>query len=354
MRARFNSESTLSKSFRKKVKKLAQKDRRSKERLNGNSEEDAIEVPRGAPSTYAAPSKLRKSKALDCLVSEKPKDEGRREDSGHGADIEMAKGHFNNVRMKVFAARTAMQVEPALVMKTRKALEMKNAVLENHQSPGAFSLHAAYKIAASAESRVGSITPCNKKVTKEAMANLIRSSYDDTEITQELLFSSKFDTKWKGRYTDIYMRRDENGKKPKRPVNGQGWVMPLKSICEKFGINSTFFTNHRIDLKSARDQVLLMRLLSHDQTSTWISDIHPEAVKNETMAEYLLRELDASTMQKRVQAFKANVLADRDRVRVAGQFYNNIRIGKRMFGAARKAKYLSTIIGGMERRFETP
>ncbi|CAL2029387.1 unnamed protein product [Caenorhabditis brenneri] len=350
MRTRFNSDTTLSKSFRKKVKKLAHKDRRSKPRVNDESDND-IEVARGAPSTYAAPSKLRKSKALDCLVSEKVKKD-ERDEIGGVADIEMAKDHFDNVRMKVFAARTAMQVEPELVVKTRKVLETKSTVLGNDQSPGAFSLHAAYKIASTPDSRVGSVTQSNKKITKEAMANLIRTSYDDTEVTQELLFSSKFDTKWKGRYTDIYMRRDSNGKKPKRPVNGQGWVMPLKSICEKFGISSAFFTDHRIDLQSARDQVLLMRLLSKDQTSSWISDIHPEAVKNETMSEYLLHDLDASTMQKRVQAFKANVLADRDRVRVAGQFYNNIRIGKRMFGAARKAKYVSTIIGGMERRFE--
>uniref|UniRef100_A0A1I7TK63 Tyrosine-protein phosphatase domain-containing protein n=1 Tax=Caenorhabditis tropicalis TaxID=1561998 RepID=A0A1I7TK63_9PELO len=351
MRTRFNSDTTLSKSFRKKVKKLAQKDRRSKQKINGDYDEDEIEVARGAPTSYAAPSKLRKSKALDCLVSEKAK-AANNEDIGASADIEMAKSHFNDVRMKVFAARTAMQVEPALVVKTRKVLESKSTVLGNDQSPGAFSLHAAYKIASTPDSRVGSVTQSTKKVSKEAMANLIRTSYDDTEITQDLLFSSKFDTKWKGRYTDIYMRRDENGKKPKRPVNGQGWVMPLKSICEKFGISPSFFTDHRIDLQSARDQVLLMRLLSKDQTSSWISDIHPEAVKNETMVEYLLHDLDASTMQKRVQAFKANVLADRDRVRVAGQFYNNIRIGKRMFGAARKAKYVSTIIGGMERRFE--
>ncbi|EFP01533.1 CRE-EGG-4 protein [Caenorhabditis remanei] len=349
MRTRFNSDTTLSKSFRRKVKRLAQKDRRSKQSLNGDSE-DEIEVARGAPTAYAAPSKLRKSKALDCLISEKVKED--RENVGGIANIEMAKEHFNNVRMKVFAARTAMQVEPGLVVKTKKVIETKSTVLGNDQSPGAFSLHAAYKIASTPDSRVGSVTQSNKKITKEAMANLIRTSYDDTEITQDLLFSAKFDTKWKSRYTDIYIRRDENGRKPKRPVNGQGWVMPLKSICEKFGINSTFFTDHRIDLQSARDQVLLMRLLSKDQTSTWISDIHPEAVKNETMSEYLLHDLDSSTMQKRVQAFKANVLADRDRVRVAGQFYNNIRIGKRMFGAARKAKFVSTIIGGMERRFE--
>ncbi|CAI2303814.1 unnamed protein product [Caenorhabditis sp. 36 PRJEB53466] len=351
MRTRFNSDTTLSKSFRKKVKKLAQKDRRSKQRVNDDySGEDEIEVARGAPTTYAAPSKLRKSKALDCLVSEKQKNDGG--EVGGVAEIDVAKGHFYNVRMKVFAARTAMQMEPALVLKAKKALETKNAVLGSHQSPGAFSLHAAYKIASTPDSRIGSVTQSSKKITKEAMANLIRTSYDDTEITQELLFSSKFDTKWKGRYTDIYIRRDENGRKPKRPVNGQGWVMPLKSICDKFGINPTFFTDHRVDLQSARDQVLLMRLLSKDQTSTWISEIHPDAVKNETMGEYLLHDLDASTMQKRVQAFKANVLADRDRVRVAGQFYNNIRIGKRMFGTARKAKYMSTIIGGMERRFE--
>uniref|UniRef100_A0A8R1HV80 Protein-tyrosine-phosphatase n=1 Tax=Caenorhabditis japonica TaxID=281687 RepID=A0A8R1HV80_CAEJA len=351
MRTRFNSDTGLSKSFRRKVKKIAQKDKRSKQAIPDDiSGEDDIEVARGAPTTYAAPSKLKRAQGLDCLVSEKASKEKKEIVSTE--EIDVAKNHFNNVRMKVFAARTAMQVEPALVVKTRKALENKNAVLNTQQSPGAFSLHAAYKIASTPDSRVGSVTQSNKKITKEAMANLIRTSYDDTEITQELLFSSKFDTKWKGRYTDIYIRRDENGKKPKRPVNGQGWVMPLKSICEKFGINSTFFTDHRIDLQSARDHVLLMRLLSKDQTSSWISDVHPEAVKNQMMSEYLLHDMDSSTMQKRVQAFKANVLADRDRVRVAGQFYNNIRIGKRMFGAARKAKYVSTIIGGMERRFE--
>ncbi|CAB3405123.1 unnamed protein product [Caenorhabditis bovis] len=354
MRTRFNSDTTpVRKSFRRKLKKIAAKDKRSKKPASDDvfsGDDDGIEVARGAPTTYAAPSKLRKSKALDCLVSDKIGKPSM--EPVLTASIENAKCHLNNVRMKVFAARTAMQLEPTLVDNTRKNLDAKKSILPTNTSPGAFSLQAAYKLASSPDTRIATTLSCDAKLTREAMTNLIRNSYEDTAITQELLFSTKFDTKWKKRYTNLYMRRDADGKRPKMPVNNQGWVMPLKSICEKFGINASFFTDHRLDLHSARDQVLLMRLLSRDQTSSWISGIHPEAVKNEQLASYLLNSMNANTMIKRVQAFKANVLADRDRVRQAGQFYNNIRIGKRMFGAARKAKFISTIIGGMERRFE--
>ncbi|CAD5216915.1 unnamed protein product [Bursaphelenchus okinawaensis] len=63
-------------------------------------------------------------------------------------------------------------------------------------------------------------------------------------------------------------------------------------------------------------------------------------------------EFDSRNAIKRFKAFKENIEADKDHVRVHGQYYNNIHLGKRIFGPARKQMFTSTIVGGMERRFE--
>ncbi|KAI6215101.1 hypothetical protein M3Y94_00345500 [Aphelenchoides besseyi] len=50
--------------------------------------------------------------------------------------------------------------------------------------------------------------------------------------------------------------------------------------------------------------------------------------------------------------FNRQLELDKDRIRVHGQYYNNIHLGKRIFGPARKQVFTSTIMGGVERRFE--
>ncbi|CAD5222198.1 unnamed protein product [Bursaphelenchus xylophilus] len=61
---------------------------------------------------------------------------------------------------------------------------------------------------------------------------------------------------------------------------------------------------------------------------------------------------DSQGAIQRFMEFKVNLEADKDHVRVHGQYYNNIHLGKRIFGPARKQMFKSTIVGGMERRFE--
>ncbi|CAK5034619.1 unnamed protein product [Meloidogyne enterolobii] len=50
--------------------------------------------------------------------------------------------------------------------------------------------------------------------------------------------------------------------------------------------------------------------------------------------------------------YNKRVKGDKDRIRMHGRYYNNIYLGKRIFGPARKQVFMYTIVGGMERRFE--
>ncbi|CAJ0914197.1 unnamed protein product, partial [Mesorhabditis belari] len=74
--------------------------------------------------------------------------------------------------------------------------------------------------------------------------------------------------------------------------------------------------------------------------------------KNETLNNFMEKQIDLKSMMMRLVAFFHSVSIDKDQQRIHGEYYNNIYLGKRMFGPARKQKFLSTITGGMERRFE--
>ena len=99
------------------------------------------------------------------------------------------------------------------------------------------------------------------------MKLLVNKCRTDSALNQHLLYDQKYDKKWKYRYTDLFL----SDKKEKRLENGQGWVLPLKKICEQTGIPSRFFTDNRsITLPEARAQVLYMRLLAEHDTSQWL------------------------------------------------------------------------------------
>jgi len=73
---------------------------------------------------------------------------------------------------------------------------------------------------------------------------------------------------------------------------------------------------------------------------------------NRCIASYFNFDFDGHNVKTRFEAFKKHVENDKDRVRLHGQYYNNIYLGKRIFGPARKQVFTHSILGGMERRFE--
>uniref|UniRef100_A0AC35FAV5 Tyrosine-protein phosphatase domain-containing protein n=1 Tax=Panagrolaimus sp. PS1159 TaxID=55785 RepID=A0AC35FAV5_9BILA len=70
------------------------------------------------------------------------------------------------------------------------------------------------------------------------------------------------------------------------------------------------------------------------------------------LREFFREHFDARRVERRFRLFQRSVIRDRDRVRLHGQYYNNIYLGKRIFGPARKQMFVHSILGGMERRFE--
>lgn len=82
------------------------------------------------------------------------------------------------------------------------------------------------------------------------------------------------------------------------------------------------------------------------------------------MLNYLNNEFDPEGFQHRINLYVDHVRSDVDKV-VTGKcewsymslllfisVYNNIMLGKRMFGPSKKQMFESSIIGGIERRFE--
>ncbi|KAI1722112.1 protein-tyrosine phosphatase domain-containing protein [Ditylenchus destructor] len=73
---------------------------------------------------------------------------------------------------------------------------------------------------------------------------------------------------------------------------------------------------------------------------------------NRRLADFFNYDFDGKAVRSRLVAYNKHVANDKDRVRHHGQYYNNIYLGKRIFGPARKQVFSHTIVGGMERRFE--
>ncbi|WKY16355.1 hypothetical protein Q1695_001205 [Nippostrongylus brasiliensis] len=195
------------------------------------------------------------------------------------------------------------------------------------------------------------IDPPSVPVSDARMRQLVSQCRTDPELVQNLLYEPKYDDKWKNCYTDVFLV--DEGKKIVKPYNRQGWVVPLKNICDSVGMSSNFFTENRsITLKEARAQVLRSRLELNSEPSPWLAEHDQEATRNLDLMSYLATDLDPHALQARLALYNEQTYADRDRVRVAGKYYNNIQLGKRMFGPSKKQKFVCSITGGMERRFE--
>lgn len=173
---------------------------------------------------------------------------------------------------------------------------------------------------------------------------MARSDEDDT-LSQALLYDARYDESWKP-LTNLSSEERKNLR------NRAGWVRPLNRICEKIGIDSAFFTkNPKITLAEARNFILFQRLTGSQGPSEWLN-ANSENVRNPGLDEFFDKEWDAKIVQRRMVYYLKCTENDRDRLPMNGQYYNNIYLGKRMYGPGRKQKVVRTMIGGMEHRFE--
>ncbi|GMT31280.1 hypothetical protein PFISCL1PPCAC_22577 [Pristionchus fissidentatus] len=274
------------------------------------------------------------------------------QDGARAQTISEQQEELKNARLKLFAARSALDEQPKLI---EQAVDQINRAAQpvSDNSPGAYSLYAHHekeraKLAKQGRPVIDLAVPEDEEARTQRLMFECRSNL---LLNEQLLYDTKYDSKWKTRYTDVLLQEEGRGKK--KPENRQGWVVPLRRIAEKAGMDSKFFTHNRfVELPEARAHLLHERLTMCTPASEWITAIHPELCRNPVLERTLSLELDCRAMQTRVALFHHRLLTDRDRVRVHGSYYNNIYLGKRMFGPARKQKFTRTILGGIERRFE--
>ncbi|KAK6759772.1 hypothetical protein RB195_021375 [Necator americanus] len=333
------SDGSFGKSFRKKIKKVVKQERRHQK---SHSRDDLVEVPRGALTASRDKSKKSFSQLISSLYNE----------SRNATCLNETQRHFKETRMRLFAARTAIDVHPKLIMCTKEKLTHDLHTRKNvtDRSPGVFSLHAAHILDTNNDlDNVVDSAPA--PVSDARMRQLVVQCRSDPELVQNLLYEPQYDDKWKNCYTDVFLV--DEGKKITKPYNRQGWVIPLRNMCEKAGISSNFFTENRsVTLQEARAHVLRARLEMASEPSAWLTELDPLVSKNVDLMSYLSSELDPHALQTRLALYNEQTYADRDRIRVAGKYYNNIQLGKRMFGPSKKQKFVCSITGGMERRFE--
>ncbi|KAI3415906.1 hypothetical protein GPALN_005470 [Globodera pallida] len=111
----------------------------------------------------------------------------------------------------------------------------------------------------------------------------------------------------------------------------------------------------RVAKSSAAAFELQERLTRPGEISQWLlgSCVDPlELFGNRRVTDFFKDNFDGNAMVRRFKLHNKNVENDKDRIRLHGQYYNNIYLGKRIFGPARKQVFNYTIVGGMERRFE--
>lgn len=87
----------------------------------------------------------------------------------------------------------------------------------------------------------------SEPVSEEQMRVLVKQCKENIDLTQHLLYSKKwelhslqvemkrfrYDNKWKPQHRKLFAEGTEDGKKKNRPLNKQGWVLPLKKLCDK-------------------------------------------------------------------------------------------------------------------------
>ncbi|TKR63139.1 hypothetical protein L596_027008 [Steinernema carpocapsae] len=77
-----------------------------------------------------------------------------------------------------------------------------------------------------------------------------------------------------------------------------------------------------------------------------------EGEYNPKLIEDIVKKMDPWCFLERVRKMHVNMKNDKDRIRLQGEYYNNVHINGRMFGPSRKQMFIESMMGGMERRFE--
>ncbi|RCN41327.1 Protein-tyrosine phosphatase [Ancylostoma caninum] len=240
-------------------------------------------------------------------------------DSKNATCLNETQRQIKETRMRLFAARTAIDVHPKLILCTKEKLtkELREPKSAGDRSPGVFSLHAA-QILDTNDGHDNVVDRAPVQVSDARMRQLVAQCRSDPELVQNLLYEPQYDDKWKNCYTDVFLV--DEGKKIVKPHNRQGWVVPLKNICEKAGIPSNFFTDNRsVTLQEARAHVLRSRLEMISEPSAWLTEHDPLVSKNVDLMSYLASELDPHALQTRLALYNEQTYADRDRIRVAGK-----------------------------------
>ncbi|CAI4227380.1 unnamed protein product [Auanema sp. JU1783] len=295
------------KSFKKKIKKLAERERR--ETSINDISDDAIEEPRGDPTRTMARKKVGN---LSRLI-EATMEDNKNDSTARAVTLDSQKQHLKAARMKLLVTRAAIDLQPKLVEKTIERI-ISQSQKKDGDSPGAFSLHASTLL--ERDEDFNDVKHALSPLTDEKMKRLVIQCRNDLPLTQQLLYSKKYDMKWKNRYTDIF-QQTVNGKKEKKPDNKQGWVLPLKRVCEKAGVSSRFFTeNAALGICEARAQVLLNRLCGPEQPSRWLSTTDYHAINNPLLASYMRTKFDPRGMKTRISTYVNTVISDKDHIKI--------------------------------------
>ncbi|KJH46914.1 Protein-tyrosine phosphatase [Dictyocaulus viviparus] len=211
-----------------------------------------VEIPRDAPTATHDINKKNFSQLISSFYN----------DSSDTAYLNETQRHLKNKRMKLFAARTAIDVHPKLILSTKAKLTSERlSKFADNQSPGVLSLHAAQIL----------------ETNGDVVADSIPVPISDARMRQFI----------------------------------------VQCRCDQELVQNLAYDPRNLDLMS-----------------------------------YIAADFDPRALQYRLALYNEQTFSDRDRVRLAGKYYNNIQLGKRMFGPSKKQKFVCSIIGGMERRFE--
>lgn len=108
-------------------------------------------------------------------------------------------------------------------------------------------------------------------------------------------------------------------------------------------------------VKSTAAAELRELLTKPGEISHWLVGGYVDSMElfgNRRIIDFFRDDFDGRAVIRRFHLYNKRVESDKDRIRMHGQYYNNIYLGKRIFGPARKQVFTYTIVGGMERRFE--
>uniref|UniRef100_A0A0N5A8I0 SET domain-containing protein n=1 Tax=Syphacia muris TaxID=451379 RepID=A0A0N5A8I0_9BILA len=275
---------------------------------------------------------------------------------------------LKKTRFKYFMTRRTIDKQPEVILNEAAiAADKANGNYEfsklDATSPGAYSLYVQDYIAQRKfdERKECADVPINSEMIteqpsavdkkkifsfeKEDIEKLINRSRKDDILSLALLYDARYDNNWK-------RLKNLSSEERRKWKNRCGWVRPLSKLCEKVGIDHKFFSkNPNVSLADARDFILYQRLTAIKGPSEWVMEV-PENVHNSAVEKFFESDWDGKAVQRRMVHYLKCTENDRDRMAIDGQYYNNIYLGKRMYGPGRKQKVVRTMIGGMEHRFE--